>query len=212
MTATIGLDEWIRMLDAAIRTVKENHETLSRLDSHGGDGDHGTTMLRAMGLVEKALNASSATRIADLLNEIGWAILGVDGGAAGPLFGTFFMGMAKAAGGMEDLDGYAMAAMFEAGLQNVEKQTRARVGDRTLIDALAPAVQAMREAADTQADIETALEDAASAAEEGALSTKNLVARFGRAKNLGEKSRGGQDPGATSVYLIFRGFSEGVKS
>jgi dihydroxyacetone kinase-like protein len=192
--------------------VKENHETLSRFDSQGGDGDHGTTMVRAMNRVEKALEVTSATRIEDLTSEIGWAILGVDGGAAGPLFGTFFMGMSKEAAGKETLDACALSAVFEAGLESVEKQTRARVGDKTMIDALAPAVRALREAAGARPSIEAALEDAARAAEAGALSTKNLVARFGRAKNLGEKSRGGQDPGATSVYLIFRGFTEGVKS
>jgi dihydroxyacetone kinase-like protein len=138
--------------------------------------------------------------------------MGVDGGATGPLFGMLFMGMSDAVEGKEALESPDVAAAFEAGLASVQKQTKARVGDKTLIDALVPAVAALRAAADDGADPATALEAAAQAAAQGAESTKDLQARFGRARNIGEASKGYADPGATSVSLVFRGFAEALRS
>ena len=166
-------------------------------------------MLRAVTVLEKVLDTSATTDIQGLLQEVGWAILGVDGGATGPLLGTFFLGMAEAAAGREPLDAGGLAALFEAGLVGVQKQTRARVGDKTLIDAMAPAITAARRAAEAGADIPELLRQAAEAARQGAEATQSLQARFGRARNAGVKSIGAQDPGATSVSLLFRGFFEG---
>ena len=149
-------------------------------------------------------------QIKDLLQGIGWAVMGVDGGAAGPLFGSLFMSMADAAGDGAALDASGVATMFEAGLAGVRKRTKAQPGDKTMIDALVPAVEALRAAADDGVDVPAALMQAADAARQGAESTKTMQARFGRAKNIGEKSVGEQDPGATSVALVFRGFSQGV--
>jgi len=208
----IGQSELIAMLRGAVEQVRRNHEMLSKLDSFGGDGDHGTTMLRAMGIVEKVIETPNSGDPKSLLNDIGWGILGVDGGATGPLFGTFFMGMSEAATGQGPVDAGALASMFESGLAAVQKRTPARVGDKTMIDALVPAVQAMRSAADAGADLLTGLERAVEAAEQGAASTKDLQARFGRARNIGARSVGSPDPGAASVALIFRGFVEGVRS
>lgn len=212
MSETIGYDECVRMLRAAASQVKNNHETLSKLDSHGGDGDHGTTMVRAMGCLEKAIEAVASRDIQQLLNDVGWAIMGVDGGATGPLLGTLFMSMADAAAGKEALGARDLAAVFEAGLAGVQKRTKAQVGDKTMIDALVPAVAAMRNAAEEDLDIGPVFDRAAEGAAQGAAATKELQARFGRAKNIGEKSIGVQDPGATSMSLIFRGFAEGIRA
>ena len=103
-----------------------------------------------------------------------------------------------------------MAAMFEAGLSSVQNQTKAQVGDKTMMDALIPAVKAFREASKAGKSIKQALQDAAEAAKRGALATKDFKARFGRAKNLGDQTLGFQDPGATSISLLFQGFFEGV--
>lgn len=211
MARTLDYDALVRMLMAAAEEIRRNHETLSKLDSVGGDGDHGTTMLRAMGCLEKAVDASGSQDLESLLYDVGWAILGVDGGATGPLLGTFFMSMSEGAAGKDTLDVSALATMFEAGLAGVHKQTKAQIGDKTMIDALAPAVIAMREAADAGAAIVEALRRAAEAAEQGASWTKGLQARFGRARNIKEKSIGTQDPGAMSIALIFRGFVKGVE-
>ncbi|MCY2951143.1 MAG: dihydroxyacetone kinase subunit DhaL [Planctomycetota bacterium] len=197
----------VRMLHAAVQQVRDNHQNLSRLDSFGGDGDHGTTMLRAMELLSKTID-SSPKQLPQLLHDIGWAIMGVDGGAAGPLFGTFFMSMSEAAAGKDSLDIPTLATVFDSALAGVQKRTKAQVGDKTMIDALVPAVRALRDAP----DLATALQNAAAAAQSGADSTKNFKARFGRAKNAGDKSIGSPDPGATSVALIFRGFYQGFHS
>lgn len=206
----IGYDEFTGMLRAAARLIEENRETLSRLDSHGGDGDHGTTMARAMAIVTKTVDETQPGPLADLIQAVGWAVMGVDGGATGPLLGTFFTGMSEAVAG-DAMDTPALAAAFAAGLAGVEKHTRARVGDKTMIDALAPAVQALSEAAERGDAPAAALQSAAEAAARGAESTKELQARFGRAKNVGEKSLGHEDPGAVSIALIFRGFAEAAR-
>jgi phosphoenolpyruvate---glycerone phosphotransferase subunit DhaL len=212
MPGTIGWAELGRMLRGAAASVRKDHEELSRLDSFGGDGDHGTTMQRAMGAVEKALDGAAPRAPGPLLQDIGWAVMGIDGGATGPLFGSFFMGMAEAMGDRGSLDAAALAAALDSGLATVQKRTKAHPGDKTMIDALVPAVEAARGAAAGGAEIGDVLRLAAEAAARGAESTASMVARFGRAKTLGAKSAGSRDPGATSVSLIFRGFFEGYQS
>lgn len=208
----IGYAQFVSMLRSAAAEIRANHHMLSRLDSFGGDGDHGTTMLRAMSCTEKAIDACSQKTIQSLLHNVGWAVMGVDGGATGPLLGTFFMSMAESAGGKDALDSVSFVRVFEAGLVGVQKHTKAKIGDKTMMDALVPAVAALRKAADAGADVTIALNEAAAAAEAGAASTKNVQARFGRAKNLGPRSIGNPDAGATSMALIFKGFCQGLDS
>lgn len=208
MSDAIGYDELVAMVRAAAAKVRGNQDKLSKLDCVGGDGDHGTTMARAMAKAEEAIEAEATGRIKALLTDIGWAIMGVDGGATGPLFGTFFMGMADAVGEAEALDANTVAAAFAAGLAALEKQTSARRGDKTLMDAMVPAVAALREAASAGGSVGEALQAAADAAERGAQATKDLQARFGRARNIKEASIGSPDPGATSAAFLFRGFAE----
>jgi phosphoenolpyruvate---glycerone phosphotransferase subunit DhaL len=200
-------ERFVNMLSGAARQVRANHEILSQLDSCGGDGDHGTTMLRAMDCLEKAAAGSAAKPLAELLRDVAWALMGVDGGATGPLFGSLLMGMADAADG--ELDGPRVAAMFESGLAGVRKRTKAQLGDKTMIDSLVPAVEAARKAADAGGDANSVLAAAAEGARLGAETTKQFQARFGRAKNVGPKSIGVQDAGATSTALVFQGFAEG---
>jgi dihydroxyacetone kinase-like protein len=210
MADTIGYEGLTAMLRAAAAAIRDNHALLSQLDSNGGDGDHGTTMVRAMGCLDKAVGESKPPSLQDLLQGVGWAIMGVDGGATGPLFGALFTGMSEAAGGRETLDAPGLAAAFESGLAAIRKYSRANVGDKTMLDALVPAVEALRKAADAGAGVCEALAQAAAEAEAGAERTTALQARFGRAKNIGERSIGSRDAGATSVALMFKGFSEGV--
>jgi dihydroxyacetone kinase-like protein len=210
MLTAVSWDELVAMFRGAARQIRENHETLSALDSFAGDGDHGTTMMRAVTELEKVIESATPADMSSLLNDSGWAVMGIDGGATGPLFGSLFLGMADSIQNTETLDPATVVAMFEAGLAGVQKRTKAQVGDKTLMDALVPAVQALKEAVEEGADIAEALHVAAKAAEQGAVSTKDLQARFGRARNLGEKSIGEQDPGATSISLILGGFAEGL--
>ncbi|HEX72145.1 MAG TPA: DAK2 domain-containing protein, partial [Candidatus Hydrogenedentes bacterium] len=120
--------------------------------------------------------------------------------------------MSDAAGASEALDVDGLAAMFEAGLEGVLRQTKAKPGDKTMVDALTPAVQALRQAADEGAAVAEMLKRAAEAAHAGAAATADMQARFGRAKNIKEQSIGHQDPGATSVAFLFRGFSKGLET
>jgi dihydroxyacetone kinase-like protein len=211
MTDTIGIENIGRMIRSAADRIRANRDDLSKLDSAIGDGDHGMTIARAMGIAEKVIEESEKKELKGLFKDVGWGVMGVDGGATGPLLGSFLMGLGNDLGEQDTVDCPELAAMFEAGLAGVRRQSKAQVGDKTMMDALLPAVDAMRQAADKGKNISEALQAAAEAAETGAIATKDFRAKFGRAKNLGDRTIGCQDPGATSMALIFKGFFEGLQ-
>jgi phosphoenolpyruvate---glycerone phosphotransferase subunit DhaL len=184
---------------------------LTELDSVGGDGDHGTTMLRAAEQMEASPDASNTQSLNDLLKATGWRVLGVDGGASSGLLGTFFAGMGDVELAADEMNCSDLAQSLQAGLRALTRQTKARVGDKTMMDALMPAVDAVSAAAVAGKTIPQALDDAALAAKMGADSTRDLVARYGRARSLGDRTRGHPDAGATTIALIFRGFREGFE-
>jgi len=212
MTDAIGKTELAQMFVKAAEEIRREHQYLSELDSVAGDGDHGTTMLRVVERLEATATANTPENLRVRLREVGWSVMGVDGGASSALLGTFFAGMADAEIGDSSMNCTDVAKAFEAGLRAVSRQTKAQPGDKTLIDALRPAVSALSAAAARGKTIRQALKDAALAARAGADSTKDLVARYGRAKFLGEKTRGSPDAGATSVALLFDGFCAGFAS
>jgi dihydroxyacetone kinase-like protein len=211
MADTIGIADMGRMIRAAADKIRANRDDLSKLDSAIGDGDHGMTIARAMGIAEKVIEESEKKELKGLLKDVGWGVMGVDGGATGPLLGSFLMGLGNGIDELETVDCPLLAVMFEAGLAGVRRQSKAQIGDKTMMDALLPAVDAMRQAADEGKSIKEAFQKAAAAAKKGAVSTKEFKARFGRAKNLGDRTIGCQDPGATSMALIFQGFLEGLQ-
>ena len=206
---TISYHQICQMLESAVAQIRANHEMLSRLDAAVGDGDHGTTILRTMEAVTQAIAASPGTDLKELFAKIGWDVMDCDGGSTGPLLGSFFMGMSDAAAGVIDPDCAALVAMIEGGILKLAKQSRAVVGDKTMMDAFLPALDALHAAAPS-GSIRTALQQAAAAAAQGAEATKQFRAKFGRARNLGERVIGHTDPGAVSVSLIFKGFSEAL--
>jgi len=210
MPETIGYDEVVRMLRGAAEKVTTQHGYLADLDAALGDGDHGSEMRRAMAMLAKAVSENCSRDIDNVLSDVAWAILGAGGGAAGPLFGTFFMGMAEATDGRATLDAPAMAVVLEHARASVGKQTKAEPGDKTLLDALVPAVERFRAAADAGDDVAPAMAAAADAAERGAEATRAMQARVGRAATRGEASVGTVDPGAASVALMFRGFADAL--
>ena len=185
MTETIGIDDMGRMIRAAADLIRANRDDLSKLDSAIGDGDHGMTIARAMGIAEKVIEESEKKELKGLLKDVGWGVMGVDGGATGPLLGSFLMGMGNGIDELETIDCPTLAAMFEAGLAGVRRQSKAQIGDKTLMDALMPAVDVFRQAADEGKSIKEALHDAAKAAEGGATSTKQLRLASGVPKILG---------------------------
>jgi len=208
----IGYDEVVRMIRGAASEIRANREHLSKLDSATGDGDHGTAMLRAMEAAEKAVADAQPGPIAPMLEAVAWGIMGAAGGAPGPLLGSFFLGMSEAVGSKRTLDGPALAEAFEGGLEAMRKQTPAKPGDKTMLDALIPAVGALRAAIGAGPDVASAMKRAADAAARGAEGTRDMQARFGKARNLGERSKGAVDPGATSISCIFKGFADAVAS
>jgi dihydroxyacetone kinase-like protein len=212
MSSVIGVGEFRGMLAAAATRVREGSDYLSQLDSAGGDGDHGTTMRRAMGEIDKTLATYREASLHELIAHVGWALLSVDGGATGPLLGSFFLGIADEVGERPNLDARGLAAAFEAGAARVRKQSKAQPGDKTMLDALLPALAALRAAAGTGKDPAQALRDAAEAAAGGAEATKDWIPKFGKARFAGERTRGHPDPGATSLAMIFAGFAAGCRA
>ena len=210
MGETMGAAEIVRMVQGGLDEIRANHEELSRLDSAPlGDGDHGSAMLRAVEAAEKAIQETEQGTLAEKLHAMAWAMMGAAGGAPGPLFGSFFIGMGQAvADGRMDCP--AVAAMFESGLAKLRKQTKAEPGEKTMIDALVPAIEALRAAAEAGHGVEAALAGAADAAAQGAEATRDMQARHGKARNMKERTIGHVDPGATSVACMFRGFSRAV--
>jgi phosphoenolpyruvate---glycerone phosphotransferase subunit DhaL len=195
---TAALDRWIRAFAAA---VAENEEFLTRLDSAIGDADHGANMSRGMKAVLAKLDSDPPAAPAALLKQTGMTLVSTVGGAAGPLYGTFFLRMAGAVGDTETLDQAAFADALRAGVQGVVARGKAEAGDKTMYDALAPAVDAL-DAALGGEGADGALRAAADAAAAGRDATTPMQARKGRASYLGERSVGHQDPGATSATLL----------
>ena len=209
MLESIAYPQVCQMLMSATGQIRANHELLSQLDAAVGDGDHGTTILRTMEAVAKAIEDNQSTKLNELLGKIAWAVMDCDGGSTGPLLGSLFMGMGSAVGDKADLDCAAVVAMFEAGILKLAKQSRAVVGDKTMMDAFLPALDAMKAAA-SSGDIQNVLQQAAAAAAAGAEATKEFRAKFGRARNLGDRVIGHVDPGAVSASLILKGCSEAL--
>jgi len=184
--------------------IDEQKEYLTQLDAAIGDADHGINMQRGFGAVMAQLPTVEDKDIGTILKKVGMVLLSTVGGAGGPLYGTLFMRMGVAVGNKDALSAEDVVKMFQAALEGVKQRGKAEPGDKTMVDALTPAVEALRKAVEAGEDLHTALEKAAAAAEEGMKATIPLVARRGRASYLGERSAGHQDHGATSSYLLFK--------
>jgi dihydroxyacetone kinase-like protein len=212
MTDRVTRLDLSRMMAAAASQIRERHAWLSQLDCVAGDGDHGSAMLRTVDRLEKVFGSDTPADLRTIFCEAGWSVMGADGGASTSLIGTFFLGMGEAtAAAVSSWDCQGLADAFRAGLAAVQAQTKAAPGDKTMMDALTPAVEALAKAASAGHDVDQAFADAALEAKAGAERTQNMIARLGRARLLGEKTRGSQDPGAASIALLFEGFYQGVK-
>jgi phosphoenolpyruvate---glycerone phosphotransferase subunit DhaL len=189
--------DWIR---AYASEIAEHRAELVRLDTAIGDGDHGTNMDRGMRKAVEKLDGTEGEDIGALLKAVGMALVSSVGGAAGPLYGTLFLQMGMASTGREELDLAGWTAALEAGVKGVQARGKAEPGDKTMVDALVPALEALRAAEGS--GLADALRRSADAAEEGMRATIPLEARRGRASYLGPRSVGHQDPGATSTQLL----------
>ena len=209
MLKTLEFQNLKSMLLCAADDVIENKSYLSELDAVIGDGDHGTTIARAMEILKESLSKGPEDDLKKLLKNIGWALLGVNGGATGPLLGSLFKGLSDGMDAGETVDSAVLAKMFDSARAGVLKVSGASLGDKTMIDAFVPAVEATQQ--DCGGDIIVMLERASAAAAAGAEATVEMTAKKGRAKNMADKSVGHKDAGATSMSLIFKGFEKGIK-
>jgi len=199
------------LINIADKIMREK-EYLTRLDAACGDGDLGVVMYIGFRKTKEKIEKDESNDVGSLLMAVGSAILSSVGGASGPLFGTIFLEAGKTVKGKNELTLNDIASMFEASLSKAKSLGGAKVGDKTLIDAFEPAVKSLREAISEGFRLEDALDKAAEEAEHGTDSTKDLVARHGKARYLGEKSIGYIDPGAKIVRFIFETLASTYRS
>jgi dihydroxyacetone kinase-like protein len=201
----LTVQDFISMWKWALARVKERADEFSRLDAVTGDGDHGTAIVQA--LVSSVEMAEKGIEFKTMLSEMGLNVMMQTGGSTSTLFGALILGMSDHAEGTE-LDCPQVVRMFQGGLEGVQKQTKAGRGDKTMMDALIPAIDAM--VASDCNDIRQLFAVAAEAAEQGAIATIDMKANFGRARNYGERSIGTADAGALSWACMFSAFHQSV--
>jgi len=201
----LSIDTFKCMLDNALTHIKAREEEFSKLDAVIGDGDHGTAIVTALTAITKI--AKTGTEFKSMLGDMGMGVMLEVSGSTSTLLGAFFLGMSDHAQGTE-LDAEGVKKMFAGGLANVQQQTQAKKGDKTMMDALIPAVEAIQ-ASDSD-DIKDMMSAAAMAAIHGAEATVDMKANFGRARNYGERSIGSMDSGAASWSCMFAAFAEAL--
>lgn len=203
---------FVSMLRAGAEKIEASKSELTELDCLIGDGDHGTTMAMVMDTAASAAEKYKGNDFKGILSAVSTAILSVGGGATVPLLGSLFGGMSSSVPEeISEVSVRELAAAFNKGAERLLKLSKAAEGDKTLIDALIPAIGAMKAESESGSDMVRMLEAAASAAADGAERTKGYAARHGRAKNLGERTIGVSDPGAVSISLILRAFADRAK-
>ena len=210
MGQEITLAQFRQWLLAFAEYIANQEPYLTELDAAIGDADHGTNMNRGMHKVSERLSEPDAQfdNVGALFRTVAMTLISSVGGAAGPLYGAFFLRAAKDTNGNVTVSLEQLAIMFRSGLEGVQQRGKAQLEEKTMVDALQPAVEALESAVESGANIETALADAKTAAEEGMKHTADLLASKGRASYLGQRSVGHQDPGATSTYFLFQAAAE----
>ncbi|WP_437959670.1 dihydroxyacetone kinase subunit DhaL [Sorangium sp. So ce119] len=210
---TLSGDHIAAWIERAADALEREKTYLTELDAAIGDSDHGVNMARGFTAVRARLDTLDRGDIGALLKGVGTILLSTVGGASGPLYGTMFRDAGQKVAGAAALDLAALTGSLEAGLEGVRRRGKASPGEKTMVDALVPAVDALKAAlgapqpdgaGDGGAPLAAALARAAEAAKAGAEATVPLIARKGRASYLGERSAGHQDPGATSCWLLLR--------
>ncbi|MBB3610366.1 dihydroxyacetone kinase subunit DhaL [Rhizobium sp. BK602] len=198
------------VLDMADRII-ENRAYLSEIDGKIGDGDHGVNMAKGFGMAAERLKGKDLS-LAASLETLGTLLMTEIGGSMGPLYGVMFTEFAEKLEGIDQIDAAAFSRMLHAGLEGIQSIGSAKVGDKTLLDTLVPAVEAFDAATASGQSFAEALNALVAAAEKGRDSTVNLVAKIGRASRLGERSLGVLDAGATSCAIILKELSLGALS
>ena len=197
-----------KMLHTAAVDLKDNVQYLCELDSVAGDGDHGIAIGHIADILKSHSDDTTIATMNLLLEGIGDAFMGVNAGSSGPLWGTIFAGMADGIDDQQELTEIEFKRMFAQAKEDVMDVSKAKVGDKTLVDAFYPAVGAI---AETEGSIEALLDAAAEAAQKGADATADMTAKFGRAKNVGERSLGHKDRGTESMAIFVARAGNGAR-
>ena len=210
MPETITAERMHRALEQVCDVIEEQKTYLSELDGAIGDGDHGVNMAKCFREVKKKLAVSKGKDLHSILKDVGMVVLNSVGGAMGALYGTFFLKLAQEAAGKSELRLADLVRMFQVAEKAILDLGKAKPGDKTLIDTLSPAVRSLEKAEKENKSLSETLADFEEAARKGMESTKEMVAKMGRASRLGERTLGHQDAGATSCYLILRSMAKGL--
>jgi phosphoenolpyruvate---glycerone phosphotransferase subunit DhaL len=205
-------DQMIKWLERFAALLAEHKDHLTQLDSAIGDADHGANMDRGFKMVLGKKAEFEGKDIATIFKTVAMTLISTVGGASGPLYGTFFLQASLNAGARPSISAQEFGVLLEKGLSGVVQRGKANLGDKTMIDAMQPAVEAYRKAVDGGEPVKEALAKAAKSAQEGMKATIPLVAKKGRASYLGDRSAGHQDPGATSTALLFQAAAEALRN
>jgi dihydroxyacetone kinase-like protein len=200
----ISRDDVLGWIKAVAGMISENSAYLTELDSAIGDADHGANMDRGFKAVMNKIPEISDKDIGTIFKTVGMTLISTVGGAGGPLYGTLFLQAGMKTTGKMELSAADWAEALEAALNGVIMRGKAQLGDKTMVDALTPAVNALKQAVQENRSISEALNGSAEAARQGMEATIPMVARKGRASYLGERSADHQDPGATSSYMMLK--------
>lgn len=200
--------ECVALIEAMRQTIEENRDRLSQLDATVGDGDHGINLATALTAAVDAVQQLDQPSPQTVMHTAGSTLINDMGGASGIIFGSFFRGGSRAFKNSPAVSPAAAVDFLRAGLAAVQKRGKAQPGDKTLVDALAPALAAAEEALQDDSSLPDMMHRAAAAAHAGASSTTAMVANVGRAKFLGERSLGHQDAGATSMALLLNAWAD----
>jgi dihydroxyacetone kinase-like protein len=200
----ITTDDVLTCLHRMADVIDENKQHLTKLDAAIGDADHGINMDRGFKSILKKVPSVEDKDAGTILKTAGMALVSSVGGAGGPLYGTAFMQAGTAVAGKYELEAEDILAALDSALKGVVMRGKANLDDKTMVDAITPAVEAIREALENGAGTVEALDAAAAAAKQGMTDTIPMLAKKGRASYLGERSIGHQDPGATSSYLLIQ--------
>jgi len=204
MNMTVSREDLLRWFSALQKLFAENRQQLTDLDSAIGDGDFGISLDRGFTAVQAELTANPPADIRAVFQNVASVLIKTMGGSSGPLLGTFFLRAGATCADKSELAPADVVALFQAGVDGIQQRGKAALGDKTMLDALLPAVDAMRGALDGGSGLAEILDRGAAAAEAGMRATITMQARKGRGSYLGERSVGHQDPGATASYMLFK--------
>jgi len=210
MTEKITAVQMMQAMENICETIEQEKDYLSELDGAIGDGDHGVNMAKCFREVRKHLPDSQGKDVGVLFKNVGMVVLNSVGGAMGALYGTMFLRISQESEGKKEVDLNDLVKMFRAAEKGIRELGKAEVGDKTLLDTLAPAVKALEKAQQQGKSLSKALSEFKEAAKNGMESTRDLISKVGRSSRLGERTIGHQDAGATSCYLILCCFCRSV--